>query len=115
MGNVSTASVFSNLDASICAGTLRAVPILERQSEINKMRTISVRSAGPLISKFRKSEFARKRSRVSSIMSATFESPKGAGPRILVLIGKIAMFPTRRTSGNSLKEEWYAGIVEAQI
>lgn len=35
-----------------------------------RMRTIRVRSAGPLISKLRKSELARKRSRVSSTISA---------------------------------------------
>ena len=85
-----------------------------------------MRSAGPLISKLRNSEFARKRSRVSSIMSASLGSPEdkvyvnpdkyynflrneispmGVGPRILVLIGRIDMFPTWRTSGTSLKDE----------
>ena len=32
----------------------------------------------------------------------------GAGPRILVLMGRQAMLPTWRTSGTSLNEEWYA-------
>jgi hypothetical protein len=31
--------------------------------------------------------------------------PMGAGPRILVLIGRIAMLPIRRTSGSSFKDE----------
>ena len=35
-------------------------------------------------------------------------SPIGAGPRILVLIGRTDMFPTWRTSPSSLKDEWYA-------
>ena len=69
MGKLSTARVLSDLDASIWPGTVRAVPIFERQSEMNKMRMISVRSAGPLISKLRNSEFARNRSIVSSIIS----------------------------------------------
>ena len=34
--------------------------------------------------------------------------PIGAGPRIFVLIGRTDMFPTWRTSGSSLYEEWYA-------
>lgn len=38
------------------------------------MRTMRVRSAGPLISKLRKRELARKRSRVSSIISDCDES-----------------------------------------
>lgn len=73
---MSTASVFSILDASICVGTVRALPIFARQSETKRMRTIRVRSAGPLISKLRNNEFARKRSRVSSMMSASLGSPK---------------------------------------
>ena len=36
---------------------------------MNRIRTMSRRSAGPLISKFRNNELARKRSRVSSMMS----------------------------------------------
>ena len=32
-------------------------------------------------------------------------SPIGAGPRILVLIGRTDMFPTWRTSPSSLKDE----------
>lgn len=32
----------------------------------------------------------------------------GAGPRILVLIGRTARLPTWRTSGSSLSAEWYA-------
>jgi hypothetical protein len=41
------------------------------------MRMIKVRSAGPLISKLRKRELARKRSRVSSMMSYSEGSPGG--------------------------------------
>ena len=37
------------------------------------MRMMRRRSAGPLISKFLKSELARKRSKVSSMMSASSE------------------------------------------
>ena len=62
--------MFNSLDASICVGTVRAPPSFARQSEMKRIRTISVRSAGPLISKFRKRELARKRSRVSSTISA---------------------------------------------
>ena len=69
-----------------------------------------------MISKLRKRELARKRSRVSSIMSAEFgsaleglkrfkvrkgahnieteDTPRGAGPRILVLMGRMERFPT---------------------
>jgi len=86
------------------------------------------RSAGPLISKFLKRELARKRSRVSSIMSASsglavistggqryaavgvqwlkMDSPCGAGPLILVRIGNTAVLPTNRISGYSLNDEW---------
>lgn len=32
----------------------------------------------------------------------------GDGPLILVLIGRIEVFPTSRTSGSSLSDEWYA-------
>jgi hypothetical protein len=67
---VSTERVFSNLDASIWVGTVRALPSFARQSEMKRIRTIKVRSAGPLISKFRKRELARKRSSVSSTISA---------------------------------------------
>jgi hypothetical protein len=31
--------------------------------------------------------------------------PTGAGPRILVLIGRTAIFPTWRTSGSSFNDE----------
>ena len=70
-----------------------------------------VRSAGPLISKFRNKEFARNKSSVSSIISGCDGSARkdmlmkchylvnlcsqiGDGPRILVLIGRTDMFPT---------------------
>ena len=88
------------------------------------MRTIRIRSAGPLISKLRKRELARKRSNVSSMISAALGSarefsqnecngscevensePIGEGPRIFVLIGSTDMFPTTRTSGSSLYDE----------
>ena len=86
------------------------------------------RSAGPLISKFLKRELARKRSRVSSMMSASSglaaphiggqrycvvavqrwktDSHCGAGPLILVRIGNTAVLPTSRVSGYSLNDEW---------
>jgi hypothetical protein len=35
---------------------------------------------------------------------------RGDGPLILVLMGRIDVFPTSRTSGSSLSEEWYAYI-----
>ena len=70
MGKLSTASVLSDLVASIWPGTVRAVPSFERQSEMNRMRIISVRSAGPLISKLRNNELARNRSIVSSMISS---------------------------------------------
>jgi hypothetical protein len=41
---------------------------------MNRIRMINRRSAGPLISKLRNNELARKRSRVSSMMSAAFGS-----------------------------------------
>ena len=34
------------------------------------------------------------------------DAPSGAGPRILVLIGRMERLPTWRTSGSSLSEEW---------
>ena len=74
MGKLSTASVFNVLFASSCEGVERIDPSLARQSETKRMRTMRMRSAGPLISKLRKRELARKRSRVSSIMSAEFGS-----------------------------------------
>jgi hypothetical protein len=77
MGKLSTESVLSNLDASIWVGTVFAFPILARQSEMKRMRTMRRRSAGPLISKLRKRELARKRSRVSSIISACSGTAKG--------------------------------------
>ena len=81
------------------------------------------RSAGPLISKFLKRELARKRSKVSSIISASSwlaikksvvvvarpgkaDTPCGAGPLILVRIGNTAVLPTNRVSGYSLNDEW---------
>ena len=69
MAKLSTERVLSDFDASIWLGTVRADPIFERQSDMNRMRMISVRSAGPLISKLRKSELARNRSIVSSMIS----------------------------------------------
>jgi hypothetical protein len=36
------------------------------------------------------------------------DEPNGAGPRILVLMGRMDMFPTCLTSGSSLNAEWYA-------
>lgn len=69
MGKLSTDSVLSNLEASIWVGTVFALPSLARQSEMKRIRMMRVRSAGPLISKLRKRELARKRSRVSSMMS----------------------------------------------
>ena len=74
MGKLSTARVFNVLFASSCEGVERIDPSLARQSETKRMRTMRMRSAGPLISKLRKRELARKRSRVSSIMSAEFGS-----------------------------------------
>ena len=71
MGKLSTESVLRDFEASICVGTVRALPSFARQSDMNRrMRTMRVRSAGPLISKLRNKELARNRSRVSSIMSA---------------------------------------------
>ena len=70
MGKLSTARVLRDLEASIWLGTVRAVPSFERQSEMNRMRMINVRSAGPLISKLRNSELARNRSSVSSMISS---------------------------------------------
>ena len=43
---------------------------------MKRMKMINKRSAGPLISKFLNREFARKRSSVSSRMSAALGSPK---------------------------------------
>lgn len=57
------------------------------------MRMISVLSAGPLISKLRNRELARKRSSVSSMMSYCDGSPMGAGPRIRVRNGRTARLP----------------------
>lgn len=74
IGKLSTDNVLSSFDASICDGTALAVPILARQSEMYKIKTMSSLSAGPLISKFRKREFARKRSIVSSMISACWGS-----------------------------------------
>ena len=71
MGKLSTESVFNDLDASICVGTVFALPSLARQSEMKRMRTMRRRSAGPLISKLRNRELARKRSSVSSTISAS--------------------------------------------
>ena len=109
------------LDASICDGTARAEPILVKQSEMKRIKMIRRRSAGPLISKFRNKELARKRSSVSSRISASFGSarracqmlsippccyiPIGAGPRILVFIGSTDILPTCLTSGSSLNAE----------
>lgn len=59
-----------DFEASICVGTVRALPSFARQSDMKRMRTMRVRSAGPLISKLRNKELARNKSRVSSIMSA---------------------------------------------
>ena len=73
---MSTASVFSDLEASSEVGVVRAVPILDRQSETKRMSTMRSRSAGPLISKLRKSEFALNKSSVSSMMSASPGSAK---------------------------------------
>ena len=70
MGKLSTESVLRDFEASICVGTVRALPSFARQSDMKRMRTMRVRSAGPLISKLRNKELARNRSRVSSIMSA---------------------------------------------
>jgi hypothetical protein len=66
---LSTARVLSDFVASIWVGGVREAVIFERQSDTNKMRIMSRRSAGPLISKLRKRELARKRSSVSSMMS----------------------------------------------
>ena len=74
MGKLSTESVLSVFEASIRVGVDFAAPILARQSETKRMRTMRMRSAGPLISKLRKRELARKRSRVSSMTSAEFWS-----------------------------------------
>lgn len=90
---------------------------------MKSMRMMRVRSAGPLISKLRNKELARNKSNVSSIISCSdgsakndivnemhylgeLHSPIGDGPRILVLIGRIDMFPTWRTSAASLRDEW---------
>ncbi len=62
--------MFNVLFASSWEGVDRCDPSLARQSETKRMRTMRMRSAGPLISKLRKRELARKRSRVSSMMSA---------------------------------------------
>src|SRR6267154_5746937 len=70
MAKLSTDNVFNIFDASICAGTVRAEPIFAKQSEIKRIKMINSRSAGPLISKLRKSELARKRPSVSSMISA---------------------------------------------
>lgn len=67
---MSTASVLSSLVASICVGGVRGAVILVRQSDINRIMIMRSRSAGPLISKLRKREFARKRSSVSSMISS---------------------------------------------
>ena len=100
---------------------------------MKRMKMISNLSAGPLISKLRKSELARKRSSDSSMMSNSlgsdtlkieiekafqvscsctllfghqYDRPVGAGPRNFDLIGSIATLPTIRTSASSLKDEW---------
>lgn len=76
IGKASTAKVFSNLYASCWLGGVLDDDIFAKQSEIYKISMINKRSAGPLISKLRKRELARKRSSDSSIISAVFGSPK---------------------------------------
>jgi hypothetical protein len=89
----------------------------------------------PLISKLRKRQFARNKSSDSSMISGMLGSPVrgavrqrqssqcfpqapqdgpphspaiGAGPRILVLMGRTAVLPTCLTEGSPLNAEWYA-------
>src|ERR1700742_3115871 len=76
MAKLSTANVFSVLLASSSEGPVRADPSFARQSETNRIRMIRRRSAGPLISKLRKRELARKREIVSSIISCADGSAK---------------------------------------
>lgn len=71
-----------------------------------------------MISKFRNSVLARKRSMDSSTMSiregSTVSSDVlggGAGPRTLDLNGSSDMDAISRTFGTSLYDEWYDGIV----
>lgn len=40
--------------------------------------------------------------------------PRGDGPRNLDLIGRMERFPTWRTSGTSLRDEWYACLHREQ-
>jgi len=95
----------SDFVASICEGGVREAVILVRQSDTNRMRMMSRRSAGPFISKLRNRELARKRSSVSSMMSTESASAIGAGPLILDLKGSKDRLPTSRTSGSSLNDE----------
>jgi len=44
------------------------------------------------------------------MISGNDGSADGAGPRILVFIGRMAMLPACLIDGSSLNEEWYAGI-----
>lgn len=106
MGGLSTDKVFNILEASSWFGVARADPIFVRHSETKRMRMMRRRSAGPLISKFLKRELARKRSKVSSIMSASSAAALGAGPLVLVRIGNTAVLPTGLISGYSLNDEW---------
>ena len=73
MGKLSTARVLSVFVASSCEGVVRELPSFARQSEMKRIRMMSRRSAGPLISKLRKRELARKRSSVSSMISPCAE------------------------------------------
>ena len=101
--------------------SLSAGPVEATVSKVS----VKTESDEPLISKFRKRQFARKRSRLSSMMSGLVGSSKtvkgdrsihaagyaiqqrgipdiGAGPRTFVLMGRIATFPIVETDGSSI-------------
>ena len=49
---------------------------------------------------------ARMSGKISQVQDGSGDAPSGAGPRILVLMGRMERLPTWRTSGSSLYDEW---------